>query len=136
MPNPELPTLPEGQREIMEIVWDQGEVSVFEVREILGQTREISRTAVRTTMERLEEKGWLAHRVIGRTHFYRPLVSRDASLGQRIVDIVDKACGGEPERLMAALMEYRGLTPEEIKRIQTLLESAKKSKSSQKGKRS
>ena len=38
MPNPELPTLPEGQREIMEIVWDQGEVSVFEVREILGQT--------------------------------------------------------------------------------------------------
>jgi BlaI family transcriptional regulator, penicillinase repressor len=136
MANSELPSLPEGQREIMEIVWDQGEVSVFEVREILGQTREISRTAVRTTMERLEEKGWLTHRVIGRTHFYRPLVSRDASLGHRIVDFVDKACGGEPERLMAALMEYRGLTPEEIRRIQTLLESAKKSKSGEKGKRS
>ena len=135
MTNPELPRLPEGQREIMEIVWDQGEVSVFEVREILGQTREISRTAVRTTMERLEEKGFLAHRVIGRTHFYRPLVSRDVSLGQRIVDIVDKACGGEPERLMAALMEYRGLTGEEIKRIQTLLDGAKKSKTNQKGRR-
>ena len=136
MPNPELPLLPEGQREIMEIVWDQGEVSVFEVREILSQTKEVSRTAVRTTMERLEEKGFLAHRVIGRTHFYRPLVSRDVSLGQRIVDIVDKACGGEPERLMAALMEYRGLTGEEIKRIQTLLDGAKKSKTNQKGRRS
>ena len=136
MPNPELPALPEGQREIMEIVWDQGEVSVFEVREILGQHREISRTAVRTTMERLEEKGWLAHRVIGRTHFYRPLVSRDVSLGQRVVEIVDKACGGEPERLMSALMEYRGLSAEEIKRIQSLLEGAKKSKISQKGRRS
>jgi BlaI family penicillinase repressor len=136
MPNPELPSLPEGQREIMEIVWDQGEVSVFEVREILGQNREISRTAVRTTMERLEEKGWLAHRVIGRTHFYHALVSRDVSLGQRIVDIVDKACGGEPDRLMAALMEYRGLSAEEIKRIQSLLETAKKSKSNQKGRRS
>ena len=136
MSNPELPSLPEGQREIMEIVWDQGEVSVFEVREILSQTKEVSRTAVRTTMERLEEKGFLAHRVIGRTHFYRPLVSRDVSLGQRIVDIVDKACGGEPERLMAALMEYRGLTGEEIKRIQTLLDGAKKSKTNQKGRRS
>src|SRR5688500_7979189 len=120
----------------MEIVWDQGEVSVFEVREILSQSREISRTAVRTTMERLEEKGWLAHRVIGRTHFYRPLVSRDVSLGQRIVDIVDKACGGEPERLMAALMEYRGLTADEIQRIQSLLAAAKKSKISQKARRS
>ena len=122
--------------EIMEIVWDQEEVSVFEVREILGQNREISRTAVRTTMERLEEKGWLAHRVIGRTHFYRALVSRDVSLGQRIVDIVDKACGGEPDRLMAALMEYRGLTPDEIQRIQSLLENAKQNKSNQKGTRS
>jgi len=120
----------------MEIVWDQGEVSVFEVREILGQNREISRTAVRTTMERLEEKGWLGHRVIGRTHFYRPLVTRDVSLGQRIVEIVDKACGGEPERLMAALMEYRGLSAEEIKRIQSLLERARKNKANQKGRRS
>ena len=136
MSDPELPTLPEGQREIMEIVWDQGEVSVFEVREILSQNREVSRTAVRTTMERLEEKGWLAHRVIGRTHFYRPLVSRNVSLGQRIVEIVDKACGGEPERLMAALMEVRGLTAEEIKRIESLLEGAKKGKAQQKGKRS
>lgn len=133
MSSQELPILPEGQREIMEIVWDQGEVSVFEVREILGQTREISRTAVRTTMERMEEKGWLAHRVIGRTHFYRPLVSRDVSLGQRIVDIVDKACGGEPDRLMSALMEYRGLTPAEIQRIQILLEHAAKPKPDKKG---
>src|ERR1041385_6283476 len=136
MSNPESRSLPEGQREIMEIVWDQGEVSVFEVREILSQTREVSRTAVRTTMERLEEKGWLAHRVIGRTHFYRALVSRDVSLGQRVVDIIDKACGGEPERLMAALMEYRGLTSEEIKRIQTLLDGAIQRKTNLKGRRS
>jgi predicted transcriptional regulator len=136
MPHSELPSLPEGQREIMEIVWDQGEVSVFEVREILGQHREVSRTAVRTTMERLEEKGWLAHRVIGRTHFYRPLVSRGVSLGQRIVEIVDKACGGAPERLMAALMDYRGLSAAEIKRIQSLLEGAGKNKANQKGRRS
>src|SRR5204863_4760348 len=135
MADPELPSLPEGQREIMEIVWDQGEVSVFEVREILGQSREISRTAVRTTMERLEEKGWLAHRVIGRTHFYHPLVSRDVSLGRRIVEIVDKACGGEPERLMAALMEYRGLTADEIKRVESVLAGAKKNKTKQKARR-
>jgi len=132
----DLPALPEGQREIMEIVWQQGEASVFEVREILCETREVSRTAVRTTMERLEEKGWLAHRVIGRTHFYRPLVSRDVSLGQRIVELVDKACGGEPERLMAALMESRGLTGDEIERIQLMLENAKeKNKSNGKGRR-
>lgn len=132
----ELPALPEGQREIMEIVWDQGEVSAFEVREILSQRRPVSRTAVRTTLERMEEKGWLTHRVVGRTHFYSPLVSRQVSLGQRVAEMIDKACGGEPERLMSALMDYRGLTPREVERIQALLDQAKKTTSPRKGRRS
>lgn len=136
MPNQELPPLPEGQQEIMEIVWDRGEVSAFEVREILGERREMSRTAVRTTLERLEDKGWLAHRVIGRTHFYRPLVSREVSVGQRVLEFVDKTCGGAPEQLMAALMEYRGLSPEEVRRIRAMLDQAKKTKLDQKGKHS
>ncbi len=135
MPKPELPPLSEGQREIMEIVWDQGEASAFEVREILGRRRGVSRTTVRTTLERMEEKGWLKHRVVGRTHFYSPLVSRDISLGRRVVEIIDKACGGEPERLMAALMEYRGLTADEVRRIQALLDSAHTNRSNPKGKR-
>ena len=131
-----LPPLPEGQREIMEVVWSEGEVSAFEVREILGRQRDVSRTAVRTTLERLEEKGWLKHRVIGRTHFYSALVSRQASLGQRIVDLIDKTCGGQPERLMTALMEYRGLSAGEIERIQALLETAQQQRTKRKGKRS
>lgn len=124
----DLPSLPEGQREIMEIVWDQGEVSAFEVREILSRSRPASRTAVRTTLERMEEKGWLKHRVVGRTFFYSPLVSRDVSLGERAVEIVDKVFGGAPERLMSALMDYRGLTSEEIQRIEVLLSNAKESR--------
>lgn len=131
----DLPSLPEGQREIMEIVWDQGEVSAFEVREILARTRSISRTAVRTTLERMEEKGWLAHRVVGRTFFYSPLVSRDVSLGERVVEIIDKVFGGAPERLMSALMDYRGLSAQEVERIQALLAKPKPSARS-KGKRS
>ena len=136
MPRSKLPPLPEGQREIMEIVWDQKEVSVFEVREILSQRRAVSRTGVRTTLERLEEKGWVKHRVIGRTHFYSPLVSRNASLGQRIVDLIDKTCGGQPERLMSALMEYRGLTAAEIARIQSMLHEANNKKVQRKGRQS
>ena len=128
LPPDELPPLPEGQREIMEIVWDQGEVSVFEVREILNRRRPVSRTAVRTTLERMEEKGWLSHRVVGRTHFYAPLVSREVSLGQRVAEMIDKACGGAPERLMSALMDYRGLTAAEVERIQAMLDQAKTSK--------
>ncbi len=84
------------------------------------------------------KKRWLPSAPWHRPNTFLPpaRLARDVSLGQRIVDIVDKACGGEPERLMAGLMEYRGLTPDEIKRIQSLLEGAKTNKINQKGSRS
>ena len=113
----------------MEIVWDQGEVSVFEVREILSKRREVARNTVRTTLERMEEKGWLTHRVIGRTYFYSALVPREVSLGERVVEMVDNACGGSPEKLMVALMEYRGLSDDEVSRIREMLDRAEKNSS-------
>ena len=117
-----------GQREVMEIVWDQREVSVFEVREILAERRPVARNTVRTMMERMEEKGWLTHRVIGRTHFYSSLVPREDHLGERVSEMVDNACGGRPERLMNALLEYRGLTDEEAERIRSMLDKAHQQK--------
>ena len=118
----------------MEVVWELGEASVFEVRDELSRHRDVARNTVRTMMERLEEKGWLTHRVIGRTYFYSALIPRSVSLGERIVDIVDKACGGKPETLMTALLEYRGLSQDEIQRIQAMLSSARKHKAKGKNK--
>ena len=116
--------LSRAQRELMEIVWDQREVSVFEVREILTQQRPVARNTVRTLLMRMEAKGWLTHRVIGRTYFYSATVPRETSLGERVMEIVDRACGGKPERLMTALLDYRGLTAEEVERIRAMLDSA------------
>ena len=123
-----LDPLAEKQREIMNVVWDLGQASVFEVRDELSKHRKVARNTVRTMMERLEEKGWLTHRVIGRTHFYSALVPREVSIGSRIIDIVEKVCDGRPENLMSALIDYRGLSRNEIDRIQVLLTEAKKQK--------
>lgn len=126
--------LSEKQREIMEVVWELGEASVFEVRDALSAHREVARNTVRTMMERLEEKGWLTHRVIGRTYFYSALITKHASLGERVLEIVDKVCGGSPENLMTALIEYRGLNEDEIARIQKMLSDAQPPKSKGKNK--
>jgi predicted transcriptional regulator len=53
----DLPDLSPAQREIMEVVWDGGEVTAKEVRSILSRTRSISRNTVRTLIERMEDKG-------------------------------------------------------------------------------
>jgi predicted transcriptional regulator len=122
-----LPDLSPAQREIMEIVWERGEVTANEVRSALSETREVARNTVRTLIERMEEKGWLKHRAEGRTFFYTAARPRQATIGQKVREIVETVCGGSPEALVTALLDYRGLRPEELKRIRQLLDEAKSS---------
>lgn len=125
-PPPAPEPLSPAQREIMEVVWEHTEVSASKVRELLSKHREVARNTVRTLMERMEAKGWLTHRVDGRTYLYSAAVARKASIGQKVHQIVNELCGGQPEQLVNALLEYRGLNAAELRKIQALLDNARK----------
>ena len=124
---PDEPLSP-AQMEIMEIVWEKGELAAVEVRQLLADGRELARETVRTMLERMEDKGWLKHRVVGRTFFYSAAVPRGATAGQKVVELIDTVCGGSPERLMTALLDYRGLSAEEAARIEALIKQARDKK--------
>ena len=125
-------SLSPAQREIMEIVWDQGEVAAIEVRDMIAESRPVARETIRTMLQRMEEKGWLQHRVVGRTHFYSAVMPREATVGHKVIELVDTICGGSPERLVTALLDFRGLSKAESERIQQLIEAAKKKKTRRK----
>ncbi|MDP1560047.1 MAG: BlaI/MecI/CopY family transcriptional regulator [Pirellulaceae bacterium] len=122
-----LVELSTAQQEIMEIIWEQGELSVAELQQILSRRRKVARNTVRTLVERMEEKGWLLHRTIGRTFFYSAAIPKTVSVGQKIAEVVDKVCGGSAESMVAALLNYRGLDAKELKSIRQLLDGAQSS---------
>ena len=86
--------------------------------------RKLARNTVRTLLERMEEKGWLTHVEEGRTFLYSAARPRRDSIGQKVREVVDVVCGGSPETLVAALLDYRGLRNNELKRIRELLDNA------------
>lgn len=125
MPGSDPSPLTDAQREIMEIVWSRGEVTVTEVRDaLMKQERDLARNTVQTMMVRLEERGWLQHREQGRTFVYSAARPKKASLGAKVSQMVDRLFAGSPEELMTALIEYRGLTADESERIREMIEQA------------
>jgi BlaI family transcriptional regulator, penicillinase repressor len=131
---PDMPELTPAQREIMEIIWECGELSASEVRRILSQTRPVARNTVRTLIERMEEKGWIIHRPDGRTFLYSAAQQRNVRIGQKVREVIETVCGGSPEALVTALLDYRGLSPTELERIRQMLSKARATKG-EKGKR-
>lgn len=120
----ELPPLSEAQFEIINIVWDHGTATVGQVWKALAKRRPISRNTVSTMVTRLEEKGWLRHRVIGGTFLYSATRPREKVLPRMIHRLVDAAFQGSAEGLVLTLLEGGRLSVEEVKRIKAMLETA------------
>ncbi|WP_406697875.1 BlaI/MecI/CopY family transcriptional regulator [Singulisphaera sp. Ch08] len=116
-----LPPLSEAQMEIMNVVWDQGEVTVADVWKALAARRKLARNTVLTMLTRLEEKGWLCRDEEGHAFRYRAAVPREATLGTMIRRLVDTAFGGSAEGLIMALLHGRGVSKEEARRIRTMI---------------
>lgn len=134
MAKQDITPLTQAQREIMEVVWDAEEVTVTQVRDELGKRREVARNTIQTMIVRLEERGWLKHRVEGRTFWYSAKRPRTASLGAKVAQMVDRLFAGSPEEMVTALMEYRGLSTDEADRIREMIDTAE-TKSSKKANR-
>jgi predicted transcriptional regulator len=121
----ELPTLSEAQLEIMDLVWEAGEATVTDVWNVLSRRRPVARNTILTLMDRLEKKGWLRRRATGQTHSYSAQVPRDVTLGRVVHRLVDAAFAGSAEALVLALLESRGVTDEEARRIRRLIDNAR-----------
>lgn len=127
MSKAESQPLTEAQREIMEIVWDRGDVTVTEIRDALAAKRNVARNTVQTMVVRLEERGWLKHREQGRTFIYSAAKPKSKSLGARVAQMVDRLFAGSPEEMVTALIEYRGLSDDESRRIREMIDQAEES---------
>ena len=82
-----LPDLGDLERDVMQLVWAEGQITAETVRERLA--RKLKESTVRTVLRRLEEKGYVSHTVDGRTYVYQAKEERGrvaAKAVQRIVD--------------------------------------------------
>jgi predicted transcriptional regulator len=66
------------EREILEIVWELGSVTVKEVHEriLLDPDRDLAYASVTTVLKRLMDKGWLVCDRQEKSFIWRPLISR------------------------------------------------------------
>ena len=120
------PPLSEAQLEIMNVVWERGDVTVADVWKALSGRRKLARNTVLTMLNRLEEKGWLRRDAEGHAHRYRATAPRDATLGSMLSRLVETAFGGSTEGLMIALLNSRGVSREEAERIRAMIDQAEK----------
>jgi predicted transcriptional regulator len=93
------------ETEIMEVVWDLGEVTVRDVHDRLRQKRDIAYTTVMTTLGRLTDKRLLRREEGQPAHHYIPLVSREEYARSTVKSVVDWLIGHFPDPAVAYFLD-------------------------------
>lgn len=75
--------------EVMDTVWQKGEVTVRDVYRVLSTRRELAYTTVMTVMRNLAVKGLLHRRMEARAHVYRATTSKAEFTQRKVAQVVD-----------------------------------------------
>lgn len=105
--------------DVMGVLWEEGPSTVAEVREKL--TDPLAYTTVLTILRTLEEKGHVGHAEEGRAYRYHALVDRSEAQRSALSRMKRKLFSGSAALLMSELVSDRGLSPNELERIRSLL---------------
>lgn len=116
------PNLSRFELEIMEILWERGEMSVREAQQAVHERKRPAYTTVQTIFARLEEKKAVRRtRKIGNAFLFEPLLTR-RSVYRRLIDDFLNLFGGSAQPVLTHLVETGKLSLEDL----TALEQASK----------
>ena len=121
----ELVQLSRREREIMDAVFARGEASAKHVLETLDEPP--TRTAVRTMLRNLVEKGRLTQRKVGRELFYKPTSPRKKVGQSAIRRVLSTFFDGSLEQAVSAHLADKNadLADDELKKLASLIRKAR-----------
>jgi len=117
------PTISATELEVLRSLWEGGPGTT---REVLGRLHARKRrwayTTVQTLLNRLVAKGYASpdRKVV--PHVFRPVVSREGIVKQRLRAVADQFCDGAASPLVMALVSNHCFSKEEIQRFKQLLD--------------
>jgi len=111
-----------AETEILRLVWQHGEATVQQVCDQLPPKRNIAYKTVQTLLRRLEDKGYIRHKMKGKAYVFFPAIKREDVVKRTVVDFLDRLFGGDPRPLMQFLAEDGKIDAEDIERLRKLIE--------------
>jgi BlaI family penicillinase repressor len=113
-----------AETEILRLIWQLGEATVQQIQEALPAHRKVAYKTVQTLLRRLEDKGYLTHRVEGKAHVFCPAVKREAVVKRTVLDFLDRLFGGDPRPLMQFLAREGHVDAQDIEELKKLIDKS------------
>jgi predicted transcriptional regulator len=122
-----LSKLPPRERQIVDILYERGALLVAEVCEALPD--QLSGSAVRAMLKRLEDKGYVQRTESERGYLYSPVVAETVAKKSALSEIVRVFFNGSPASAASALLGLSDrLKDNELDELEQMIARARQAK--------
>jgi predicted transcriptional regulator len=122
-----LSKLPPRERQIVDVLYERGPLAVAEICDALPV--QLSGSAVRAMLKRLEDKGYVHRAESDRGFLYSPSVSENAAKKSALSEIVRVFFNGSPASAASALLGMsEKLEEDELSELEQMIARARKVK--------
>ena len=117
------PPISDAEWDVMNVLWSaDAPLSAADVVSRLAGSRHWSPRTVKTLLNRLMNKGALAHEPQGKRYLYRPRVPREQCVREETRSFLSRVFANAPGPMLLQFVAQARLTPEEIEALKRLLD--------------
>jgi BlaI family penicillinase repressor len=121
------------QLAVLRVLWQKKEASAAQVHAALGARRDVAITTVSTILARLERRGIVSHRSVGRTFVYRPTVTEQSVRSSMLRSLVDSVFSRDPTAVVSQLLTRRDISPGDLDRMRELIDESRRQSKKKRG---
>lgn len=125
MSKEKLQALSPSETEILSILWSLERATVQNVCDHLPKDRDITYATVQTLLRRMEKKGYITHKVKGKTHVFFAREKKESVINRSITDFVNRLFGGDPAPLLHHLAKHGDISDQDIKELKKIIKKNK-----------
>ena len=112
----------EKELEILQILWENDDVSVKDVHESLGGESANGYTTILKLMQIMHEKGLVSRERSGKLHLYKAILSQESTRQQMVDKMIDTVFQGSAAQLVLSALGNNRSSKEELLEIRKYLE--------------
>jgi predicted transcriptional regulator len=107
---------------ILRVLWERGPSTVREIHDDLSSTQDTGYTTVLKLLQIMTEKKLVVRDEAQRAHIYAASESEQRTQGRLIGDLMDRAFGGSPTKLVMQALSSSKATAADLTAIRQLIE--------------
>ncbi len=124
------PALPDAELDVLVSLWKEGPQTAGGLRTSLAASRPMTHASVSTLLSRLMQKGLVAREkgTVGKAFVFRAAVEPFSIQRHLVGDLLDRVFAGSGVALVAALLQSRRPTAQELEQLSALVDDHRKRK--------